>query len=267
MEPTEEINPDDLTANGIAIWGHTHAKADDTPVAFEALPHSLGVKLVGGAFSPLLAKHTPIPTVRRHRFATVEDQQTAARLLVLSGEQARPWENDLLAELIVTGIRPAVRGEVEIEMTLEITSSGFLRASAADTDAPRAHTLATAVTSGRQEAQVRAIIAESAQDGLRVSPNDTVWAPRKACQRDMAEIDALLPPVRRALADAELGPAAIDKVGRILGRAHEAVESGAPERAERSSRALAHTVTFLRRVLRCVNRAAQAQPARSPPSP
>ena len=52
--------------------------------------------------------------------------------MVLQGESELAHQNELLGEFILSGLRLAPRGEVEIEVTFEINSEGIVSVSARD---------------------------------------------------------------------------------------------------------------------------------------
>ena len=58
------------------------------------------------------------------------------KILVLQGESDRAEENELLGEFILTGLRRAPRGEVEIEVTFEINADGIVSRARARTSRP-----------------------------------------------------------------------------------------------------------------------------------
>ena len=74
--------------------------------------------IVGGYFHKLIEQNTTVPTSESHVFTTVKDNQTSVKILVLQGESDRAEENELLGEFVLTGLRRAPRGEVEVEVTV-----------------------------------------------------------------------------------------------------------------------------------------------------
>jgi molecular chaperone DnaK len=62
-------------------------------------------------------------------FTTVRDNQTAVRIMVFQGESERAEENELLGEFILSDLRQARRGEVEIDVTFEISADGIVSVS------------------------------------------------------------------------------------------------------------------------------------------
>ena len=54
------------------------------------------------------------------------------KIRVLQGESEKASENDLLGEFVLTGVRPAPKGEPEIEVTFDIDANGIVSVSAKD---------------------------------------------------------------------------------------------------------------------------------------
>ena len=86
-------------------------------VLLDVTPQSLGVAIAGGYVRRLIPKNTTVPTSVTEVFNTSKDSQTTVKIMVLQGEADIAHQNELLGEFILTGLRDAKRGEVEIEVT------------------------------------------------------------------------------------------------------------------------------------------------------
>ena len=87
-------------------------------------------------------------------FTTVKDNQTSVKILVLQGESDRAEENELLGEFILTGLRRATKGEVEIEVTFEISADGIVSVSAKDQETGLKQAITVTATSGLTEEEI-----------------------------------------------------------------------------------------------------------------
>jgi molecular chaperone DnaK len=67
-------------------------------------------------------------------FTTTRDQQSEVTIQVLQGESRVATDNIKLGELTLTGIRPAPRGTVHVEVTFEIDTDGLVSIRARDVD-------------------------------------------------------------------------------------------------------------------------------------
>ncbi|KAL0951977.1 hypothetical protein HGRIS_008630 [Hohenbuehelia grisea] len=102
----------------------------------DAYPFMLGIETKGGILTPMLKKHSNIPTKRTEIFTTSSDSQTNAFIAVYEGEKldrARSSSNRLLGYLWVTGLPPAPRGVPRIAVTFDVSVSGDLTVTARDT--------------------------------------------------------------------------------------------------------------------------------------
>ena len=82
----------------------------------------------------VIERNTTIPARRTEVFSTAEDNQSAVDIVVLQGERERAADNRVLGRFRLEGIRPAPRGEPQIEVTFDIDANGILNVSARDKD-------------------------------------------------------------------------------------------------------------------------------------
>jgi len=108
------------------------------PVLVDVTPRALVVETVGGWCDVVVQRNAKIPCERTRAFATSSDQQTVVRVRVAQGEDTSFVGNTYLGEVELTGLRPAARGEVTIQVRFEVDESGTLRVSATDVSTGRA---------------------------------------------------------------------------------------------------------------------------------
>jgi molecular chaperone DnaK len=96
----------------------------------------LGIETLGGRLTRLIERNATIPTDKTQIFSTASDNQTGVTISVYQGESeiARSPSNRLLGEFNLEGIRPAPRGEPQIEVTFSIDANGILTVKAKDKD-------------------------------------------------------------------------------------------------------------------------------------
>ncbi|GAB4301343.1 MAG: molecular chaperone DnaK [Myxococcota bacterium] len=133
-EPSSRVNPDEAVAIGAAIQaGSLQGRGGQrSTTLLDVTPQNLGIMVVGGFFQTLIPANTAIPTRRKHLFHTVKNDQTQVRIIVLQGDSENAADCELLGEFMLTGLRPAPRGEVEIEVTFDINSDGIVSVAAVD---------------------------------------------------------------------------------------------------------------------------------------
>ena len=82
----------------------------------------------------IIERNTTIPARRTEVFSTAEDNQPAVDVVVLQGERERAATTGCSAGSGSTNIRPAPRGEPQIEVTFDIDANGILNVTARDKD-------------------------------------------------------------------------------------------------------------------------------------
>jgi molecular chaperone DnaK (HSP70) len=82
-------------------------------------PWNLGIEIDDGAFIPIVGGDWRNPARGSLIFTTVADNQTRVEIHVLRGASDRAADNQSLAKLELTGITPAPKGAVQIEVTIE----------------------------------------------------------------------------------------------------------------------------------------------------
>lgn len=108
------------------------------PLLVDVTPLSLSVETVGGFCDAVVTRNTPVPCERTRVFATAADQQTSVHVRVSQGESSRFTDNTLLGEVELSGLRPAPRGAVKIEVAFVLDTDGILNVHAKDLQTGRA---------------------------------------------------------------------------------------------------------------------------------
>src|SRR5205823_1230255 len=131
------VNPDEVVAVGAAIQGAQLLLGSKSEVLLiDVTPLSLGIETLGGRLTRLIERNASIPTEKKQIFSTASDNQTAVTISVYQGESelARSPSNRLLGEFNLEGIRPAPRGEPQIEVAFSLDKNGILTVRAKDKD-------------------------------------------------------------------------------------------------------------------------------------
>ncbi|CAI0454274.1 unnamed protein product [Linum tenue] len=130
-EPSRGINPDEAVAYGAAILGANLTTDRPGAILFDVTPLSLGIGTLGDLMSVVVPRNTPIPTKKsRGRYVTISDQQTSQVFRVYQGERSLTNDCLLLGRFMLTGITPAPRGDVRMEVTFEVDADGILTVTA-----------------------------------------------------------------------------------------------------------------------------------------
>lgn len=131
-EPERGVDPMECVAAGAAIQGAIIAGEVKDVVLVDVTPLSLGIETLGGVFTKLIERNTPIPVRKSRIFTTAQDYQTSVEIHVLQGERPMAADNISLGRFTLTGIPPAPRGIPQIEVTFDIDHNGILNVSAKD---------------------------------------------------------------------------------------------------------------------------------------
>ncbi len=162
-EPRADLNPLTAVAMGAAIQAAAlMAQPEPTPgkqqtVLLDVLPHSIGIVAAGGFCEKVLERNMAIPVEQSRIFSTSKDNQPEVKIRIIQGESDRADENTPLGELVISGLRPAPKGEVQILVTFEVDTNGILNVTARDQDSGRVCKKSVKVSSELDEENIDAI--------------------------------------------------------------------------------------------------------------
>src|SRR4029077_12841175 len=108
-----------------------------TPVLVDVTPRALVIETVGGWGDVIVQRNSKIPCELTRAFATSSDMQSTVRVRVAQGEDANFGGNTYLGEVELSGLRPAPRGQVTIQVRFEVDESGTLKVFATDVSTGR----------------------------------------------------------------------------------------------------------------------------------
>jgi molecular chaperone DnaK len=248
-EPCKGVHPDEVVALGASIQGAALVDQQSDMLLLDVTPHSLGIMIVGGYFHRLIEQNTTVPCSKSHIFTTVRDNQTSVKILVLQGESDRAEENELLGEFILTGLRKAPRGEVEVEVNFEISADGIVSVSAKDLETGLKQSITVTATSGLTEDEIRRMIDENRDYLLEMRAGEEFERQRQAAEKIIDEIDRLFPQVEQIIAGSDFGQDAVRKAKNVLERARTAIGAKDAQAVADSTEALTRTLNMFRGVV------------------
>jgi molecular chaperone DnaK len=249
MEPCKGVHPDEVVALGASIQGSALLQTDSDMLLLDVTPHSLGIMIVGGYFHRLIPQNTTVPTQASHIFTTVKDNQTSVKILVLQGESDRAEENELLGEFILTGLRRAPKGEVEIEVTFEISADGIVSVSAKDQETGLKQAITVTATSGLTEDEIRRMVEASKEYMLDQKQSEEFERHKQAAEKLVDEIESLFPRVEQAIAGSDFGQDAVKKARSVVDRARQSIAAHDEKAVVESTEALTRTLNMFKGVV------------------
>jgi len=192
-EPNKGVHPDEVVALGAAIQGAALVDDKQEMVLLDVTPHALGIMTFGSYFEELIPQNTTVPTHRTKIFTTSRDNQTAVKILVMQGESQRAEENELLGEFILTGLRRAPKGQVEIEVTFEINADGIVSVRAKDLETGLEQSIQVTATSGLTREEIKSMMDNAKDDLVDRRTSEEFEAAKQEAEKLIAEIEKLFP--------------------------------------------------------------------------
>ena len=248
-EPNKSVHPDEVVAVGAGIQGAALVRDKQEMILLDVTPHALGIMTFGSHFEELIPQNTTVPTARTKTFTTSRDDQTAVKILVLQGESARADENELLGEFILTGLRRAPKGQVEIEVTFEINSDGIVSVQAKDLENGQAQSIQVTATSGLTQDEIKQMMATAQDYMIERRTDERFEAAKQEAETLIAEIEGLFPEIERVVGSADFGRDAIAKARSSVDRARAAVASHDAEAVTQQVEQLSRTLRMFKGVV------------------
>lgn len=242
-EPCKGVHPDEVVALGAAIQGAALVGAEQDMVLLDVTSHTLGIMVHGGLFEELIPRNSTVPTSATKSFTTVRDNQTAVKILVMQGESQRAEENELLGEFVLTGLRRAPAGQVEIEVTFEIDSDGIVHVRAKDVETGRAQSITITASSGLTKDEIDQMVKDAKSYAVARREDEELERTRQEAETLIAEIERLFPKVEEIVGGSDFGRDAMAKARQVVDGAKSMIRT-------RDSQSLRAQVEALQRTQR-----------------
>ena len=162
-EPFKGINPDECVAMGACLQGGVLSGTVKGLLLLDVTPLSLGIETMGGVCTRVIERNTTLPIRKSQIFTTAANFQTSVDVHVLQGERPMARQNKELGRFRLTGIRRAMRGVPQIEVTFAIDANGIVNVSAKDLGTGRAQDITITATSNMSQADIDRAVREAQQ--------------------------------------------------------------------------------------------------------
>ncbi len=223
-EPNRGVHPDEVVALGAAIQGAALVDDEHEMILLDVTPHALGIMTFGSYFEELIPQNTTVPTSRAKIFTTSRDHQTAVKILVMQGESKQAGDNELLGEFVLTGLRSAPKGQVEIEVTFEINTDGIVSVHAKDLETQQAQSIQVTASSGLTTDEVQSMIEGAKEYMVERRTDEEFEGAKQSAETLLAELEAMLPEVDRVVGGADFGRDAVTKARQVIERTQAAMD-------------------------------------------
>ena len=171
-EPSSSINPDECVAQGAAIQGDTLANAGrggalatrgQEILLLDVTPLSLSIETVGGVATRIVERNTTLPAHYSQIFTTAAAFQTSVEIHVLQGERPMAADNKTIGKFRLKGIKRAMAGVPQIEVTFDIDTNGILTVSAKDLGTGKEQSITITDDERMSDAEIQAAIRDAEQ--------------------------------------------------------------------------------------------------------
>ncbi len=165
LEPSKNLNPDECVALGAAIQGGKLSGDSNLNeiLLLDVTPLTLSIETVGGISTPLIQRNTTIPTRYSQVFTTAQNYQTSVNIKVLQGERQFAKDNKLLGQFTLRGIRRAMAGVPQIEVTFDIDVNGIFHVSAKDLGTGKEQSITITTGTNMSDSDVERAVADAAE--------------------------------------------------------------------------------------------------------
>ncbi len=165
QEPSKNLNPDECVALGAAIQGGKMSGDSNLNeiLLMDVTPLTLSIETVGGVATPLIERNTTIPTRYSQVFTTAQNYQTSVVIKVLQGERQFAKDNKVLGQFTLRGIRRAMAGVPQIEVTFDIDANGIFHVSAKDLGTGKEQSITITSSTSMSDNEVERAMADAAE--------------------------------------------------------------------------------------------------------
>ena len=150
-------NPEDLVAEGTAIYGAVMRGQIKDVLLLDVLSKSLGTQVANGQVTHIIEKNTTLPTRKSKTFTTTTDNQRSVSFDILEGENAEASKSRLLGTMTIDGIPAAKAGVPQIEVSFSVDANGIIEIKGRDLGTGRQQDLRIESPGALTEADIRSM--------------------------------------------------------------------------------------------------------------
>ncbi len=160
VRPRRDIDPDQIVAQGAALQASVLGGELKDVVLLDVTPHSLGIRLRGGRFSPVIARNSRVPCRAQKLYAAAQEHQNYVELEIYQGESDSVADNTCLGSFELQGLPYAA--QVMVSFTLD--ANGLLSVTAEEPSTSRSAQVDIRPSSGLSNDEIDRLLRQRAQD-------------------------------------------------------------------------------------------------------
>jgi molecular chaperone DnaK len=160
-EPSRGVNPDECVAMGAALQAGVLSGEVKDLLLLDVTPLSLGIETMGGVFSKIIERNATIPIRKSQVFTTAANFQASVDIHVLQGEHGMARKNKPLGKFRLSGIKRALRGVPQIEVSFDIDANGIVKVSAKDLGTGKEQDITITASSNLSQSEIDDAIREA----------------------------------------------------------------------------------------------------------
>jgi len=248
-DPCQGVHPDEVVAVGAAIQGMALVDDAEDLILLDVTPHSLGIMTAGKNIEELIPQNTAVPTSQTSLFTTSRDNQTAVKILVMQAEGDDIAKSQLLGEFVLTGLRAAPKGQIEIDVTFSIDSDGIVSVSATDLETGQEQSIQVTATSGLTPEEIDEMADNAEEYLVDRKASDEFEAAAQQAEKLITDIDTLFPDVEEIVASSDFGREALNKARGVVDKTQQALDSKDLAALREHSEALSRTLRMFKGVV------------------
>lgn len=154
------VNVDLAVAEGAAELAKT-LEGGGSIVLADVTSLSFGIETNGGIHHILVPKNSTIPTSKKEVFSTAMDGQESVDVVIATGERPLTKDNKILGTFRLSGIPSAKRGVPQIEVELNVNSSGILEVKAKDLGTGKSNSITITGSSNLTQEEIDKMVKEA----------------------------------------------------------------------------------------------------------
>jgi molecular chaperone DnaK len=167
----------------------------------------------------------------------------------MQGESRKAEDNEMLGEFVLTGLKPAPKGQLEIEVTFAINTDGIVSVSAKDMDTGLAQSIQVTATSGLTSDEIRNMMHNAQEYMVERRTDEAFETERQRAETLISEVEEMFPVVERVVGASDFGRDALAKARSVVERARQAVQRKETQSVHEQVDMLERTIRMFRGVV------------------